>query len=99
MEDKKRHKGLWGQMPASIEVPLTLLHLSNLTSSQQRAQCHEPDVNSPFWSCQTFLVVHQSDLQNHVHDIYLKPKSSMPKNLNCVSMEIASFYIKVQASI
>lgn len=86
-------------MPISIEVQFTLLHLFDLTPTQQRVQCHEPDANTPFWSCQTFLVVHQPDLQNHVHDIYLKPKSSMPENLNCVSIEIASFYFKVQISI
>ena len=50
----------------------------------------------PFWSCQTFLVVHQPDLQNHVHDIYLKPKSFMPENLICVSIEMAGSYITVQ---
>lgn len=82
MEDKRRHKGFWGQMPHSIKVQFPLFHLFNLTSSQQIAQCHSPDVNIPSWSCQTFLVVHQPDLQNHVHDIYLKPKSFMPENLN-----------------
>lgn len=99
MEDKKRHRGLWGEMPSSIEVQFTLLHLFNLTASQQRARRHEPDVSIPSWCHQTFLVVHQPDLQNHVHDIYLKPKSSMLENLNCVSIEIASSYIKVQISI
>lgn len=99
IEDKKRHKGLWGQVPSSVEVQFPLFHLFNLTSSQQRARCHEPDVNIPVWSCQTFLVVHQPDLQNHVHDIYLKPESSMPEYLNCVNIKITDSYIKVQISI
>lgn len=99
MEDEKRHEGLGGQMPTSVEVRLPLCPLFNPTSSQQRARCHEPDGNIPVWSCQTFLVVHQPDLQNHVHDIYLWPESSMPKNLNCLSTEMASVYLKVHISI
>ena len=95
-QDKRRHKGPWGQMPRCIKVQFPLFHLFDLTSSQQRTQCHSPDVNIPSWSCQTFLVIHQPDLQNHVHGIYLKPKSFTPENLSCVSIEIAGSYITVQ---
>lgn len=83
----------------SLENDYEIILVLYLGHIQQRARCHEPDVNIPIWSCQTFLVVHQPDLQNHVHDIYLKPKTSMPENLNCVSIEIAGSYNKVQISI
>lgn len=86
-------KGLRGQMPSSVKVLFTVLQLLNLTTSQRKYSA-----TSLSSELSDILVVHQPDLQNHVHDIYLKPKSSLPENFNCVSIEMASSYIKVQIS-
>lgn len=54
-------------MPHRSELVHTIPFIQ--VTSQQSAQHQESDVNISFWNSKAFLVVHQSDLQHHIHGI------------------------------